>query len=283
MIRRTQHDGDEEDCRSSTLTKSRLAIAEEDIARYETDGAICLRGVIQDEWIERLRDATERLIADGGQDMSKKGESGRFVGDLHVWRKDETFRAFALEGPTAAIAKALMRSNEVRLFSDQLFVKEPGTSSLTPWHHDQTYWPVLGDHVCSVWVPMDPVTVESSGLEYIRGSHRWGRRFDPEAFGDRSLDSLRDAANEKMPDIDADRASYDFLSWDLGPGDCLVHHSLAVHGAGGNRSQTVRRRAISTRWFGDQAVYRPTASFPPDVVGLQPGAPMTSAMFPRVV
>lgn len=257
-----------------------MVIGDNDIRRYEEDGAICLRGVIEPEWLDCLREATERAVDSGGMDMNKKGQSGKFIGDLNMFHKDPDFRAFAFEGPSWQIAQTLMRSTAVRLFSDQLFVKEPGTSTPTPWHHDQTYWPVTGDHVCSVWVTMDPVTSETSGLEYVRGSHRWGRRFNPEDFGEMSLAMLHDAANETMPDIDADRDDYDFLSWDMEPGDCLVHHSLAVHGAGGNRSSTQRRRAISTRWFGDQAYFRPNGPFQPAMVGLQHGEPMTSPMFP---
>lgn len=266
----------------ATTATETLAISEQDILQYEVDGAICLRGVISPEWLDRLRGATVRALDAGVMDMNKKGGTGRFLGDLNLFHKDPDFRAFAFEGPSWEIARTLMRSREVRLFSDQLFVKEPGTSTPTPWHHDQTYWPVVGDHVCSVWVTMDPVSSETSGLEYIRGSHRWGRRFNPADFGEMSLEMLHDAANEMMPDIDADRAAYDFLSWDMEPGDCLVHHALAVHGAGGNRSSTRQRRAISTRWFGDEAYFRPHGPFQTEMVGLEAGQRMTSPMFPLV-
>lgn len=87
-----------------------------------------------------------------------------------MFRKDRDFLEFAFESPSWQIAKTLMRSSEVRLFADPLFVKEPGTATPTPLHHDQPYWPVLGEHVSSVWVTMDSVTKETSGLEYIRGS-----------------------------------------------------------------------------------------------------------------
>ena len=116
----------------------------------------------------------------------------------------------------------------------------------------------------------------------IFAARRWNKRFDPADFGNLSVERLRDSRNDKMPDIAANRDQYEFLSWDMEPGDCLVHHSLAVHGAGGNRSATQRRRAISTRWFGDQAYYRPHGSLQPDVVGLKPGARITSPMFPAV-
>lgn len=66
------------------------------------------------------------------------------------------------------------------------------------------------------------------------------------------------------------------------PGDVLVHHSLAVHGAGGNRSQTRRRRAVATRWFGDDARFRPVSLFTEELTGLKAGEPMSNSklLFP---
>ena len=41
-----------------------------------------------------------------------------------------------------------------------MLVKEPGTAASTSWHHDQSYYPVDGDDVCSLWIPVDPVSEE---------------------------------------------------------------------------------------------------------------------------
>jgi ectoine hydroxylase-related dioxygenase (phytanoyl-CoA dioxygenase family) len=268
----------------SNEIKDSHAISDQVVQQYQEDGAICLRGVVGADWIERLKEATEVILQARGQNLNNKGASGNFRGDLDMWLRNEGFRDFALHGPTGDIAKRMMRSNAVQLFSDQLFVKEPGTSTPSPWHHDQTYWPVLGDQVCSIWVAMDPVSRETSGLEYVRGSHRWGRRFKVQAFGDRSLPGLDVPSNEDIPDFNANRHQYQFLSWDLEPGDVLVHHSLTVHGAGGNLSQTRRRRAVATRWFGDDATFRPVSLYSEDMTGLRAGEPMSNSklLFPPV-
>jgi ectoine hydroxylase-related dioxygenase (phytanoyl-CoA dioxygenase family) len=48
------------------------------------------------------------------------------------------------------------------------------------------------------------------------------------------------------------------------PGDCIVHHPLAVHGAGANASLEQRRVALSTRFFGGDATwYGPRTTFTP--------------------
>jgi hypothetical protein len=50
-----------------------------------------------------------------------------------------------------------MGSDYSAFLYDQLFVKEPQTKE------DRPYWAVTGEHICSVWVPLDPVKKETVG------------------------------------------------------------------------------------------------------------------------
>jgi len=53
-----------------------------------------------------------------------------------------------------------------------------------------------------------------------------------------------------LPDFHDFPNEFEFLSWDLEPGDCLIFQIDIVHYAYGNTSNR-RRRALSTRWFDD--------------------------------
>ena len=44
------------------------------------------------------------------------------------------------------------------------------------------YREVGGDQVAILWLALDPVDLASGAVEYVKGSHRWGRRFLPETF-----------------------------------------------------------------------------------------------------
>ena len=52
---------------------------------------------------------------------------------------------------------------------------------MTPWHHDQSYYPLDGDDVVSLWVPVDPVPKEAA-VSFVSGSHSWGKWFTPRKF-----------------------------------------------------------------------------------------------------
>lgn len=52
-------------------------------------------------------------------------------------------------------------------------VKDPSTPKKTPWHHDQSYYPIDGDQLCSIWIPVDEVDLQSS-LKFVKGSHKFG-------------------------------------------------------------------------------------------------------------
>ncbi|MFQ5699679.1 MAG: phytanoyl-CoA dioxygenase family protein [Myxococcota bacterium] len=272
------------------------AIHDDEVAAYRSDGAAVIRGVVPEPWIERMRRAVDRVLAEPGPasvEYTPTGASGRYYGDFFVWLRDPDFRAFATESPLPALAARLMSASTVHLFYDQLLVKEPGTREETPWHHDLPYWPLRGDAIVSIWVPFDPASLETGAVRYIRGSHRWGRMFAPRAFGGQSgyADVYAQAGLEPLPDLEAEIDRHEVLAWTLEPGDVLVHHPLTLHHAPGNASATTRRRGLALRYVGEGTVYdarpgtfldnpRLRATLPE--IDARDGEPLHGPLFPRV-
>ncbi len=256
----------------------------EQIAAFRRDGAIVLRGVFG-EWVEPLRAGVARNMAESSADVRiyhGKDGSGLFFGDYANWSRIPEYRAFVFDSPAAAIAARLMGSRTARLFHEHVLVKEPGTDVPTPWHHDLPYYCVEGRQNVSMWLALDPVPAETT-VEFIAGSHDWGRRFRPERFNRTAL--YDDDGLEPVPDIDANRANFTILSWPLEPGDCVAFHFLTLHGAPGNRSAATRRRGFSSRWIGDDARFalRKGPTSPPfRGLKLAPGQPMDAPEFPLV-
>jgi ectoine hydroxylase-related dioxygenase (phytanoyl-CoA dioxygenase family) len=208
-----------------------------------------------------------------------RGGSGNFFGDTFVWAHEAGFRSFLHGSPAAEITATIMRSVKVNLFFDQILVKEPGTSTPTIWHHDQPFWPVAGDQVCTLWLALDPVTAASGAVEYVKGSHRWGQRFKAESF-DAGEDYGEDLP--PIPDIEAMRGELEFAQFEMAPGDCTLHQGLTVHWAPGNSTDDVRRRAYVSRWAGDDATYYPRPRIQKMLYDpqLTAGGPLDSELWP---
>jgi len=268
---------------SPTLPRDLTA---QEIAAYENDGIVCLRNMFSSEWVDALRDAAEVSMQDPGELHAElaqyKKDKGRFFHDTFIWPRNEVCRQFVFESPAAMIAAKIMRATRINVFFDQWLIKEPGTATETPWHHDMTYWPIDGRQICTVWVALDPVNRDSGAVEYIKGSHSWGQKYKPASFsgGDQYKESL-----PAVPDIGDNRDQYDFAQFDLQPGDCTVHHGLTVHGSPGNASNTLRRRAYVSRWTGDDVVFHPREGLQemPPMPDLDPGDSLDSDLWPRII
>ena len=261
-------------------------VASSEIAAYERDGVVCLRGVLDRGWIERMRAAVDRVMAAPsarGRNLNKDGSPGRFFQDVYMWTYDEDFRACALESPVAATVARCMRSARVNILADMLLCKEPHTPREAPWHHDQPYNWVDGWQACGVWIGFDSTDRESGAVEWIRGSHRWGRWFEAEAF-DPTL-SFASGEFEPLPDIEGRREDYDIVRFETEPGDVIVNHLLVLHHSPGNFSRR-RRRALTYRFAGDDATFAVRKAAPPlpDDPGLGAGDPFPPdhPLFPQV-
>jgi ectoine hydroxylase-related dioxygenase (phytanoyl-CoA dioxygenase family) len=254
-----------------------------DVERFQADGAIVLRGVFRD-WVEPLRAGVAKVMADPGPlERTYRPQDGAapFFQDFCNWQRIPEFRAFVLESPAAAIAARLMRSKTARFFHDHVLVKEPGASTVTPWHQDQPYYAVEGAQSVSFWTPLDPVARDTV-MECVAGSHRWGKGFRPTRFDGTALYPKDDF--EQIPDIEAQRGELAIVGWDMEPGDAIAFSFRTVHGAPANRSARTRR-AFSSRWVGDDAVFverggRTSPPFPD--LKLKPGEPLVSPEFPVI-
>ncbi|MDP6707197.1 MAG: phytanoyl-CoA dioxygenase family protein [Alphaproteobacteria bacterium] len=270
------------------MNRSTATVSEAEVAAFRRDGVVCLRQAFDREWIAALVEAVERDKAAPGpmvRHNTPDGVTGEFFVDFQLWRRWPECRRFVEESPAAAIAARLLGASEVVFYHDHLLVKEPNTPLPTPWHHDQPYYPVDGRMVGSIWLPLDPVD-RATSLEFVAGSHRWGRWFRPRYFNaDGTALVPGDDGMEEAPDVEAGRDEYEILGWEMVPGDCLFFHALTLHGAAGNASSTRRRRAYATRWLGEDARYaeRPGRVSPPiEGHGLKAGDPMACELFPVV-
>lgn len=237
-------------------------------AAFVRDGVVHLEQVLDRSVVMAMAEPVERaLVGDQSADLGALADAdgveggARFVAGVDHWRHDEDFRRFACDSALPEVAATLLGSDTVALYEDSVLVKEPGSPYRTEFHTDAAYFHIAGDQACTFWVPLDEVSVDSGAVQYVKGSHRWDRRFRPHLFT--LTDPIPGTEGEEVPDVWSDPDLQPLLlGFDVAPGDVVVHHYRTLHGAGANTSETTRRRAISVRYCGDDARYQ-----------FKPGAP----------
>ena len=259
------------------------------IQAYERDGVVSLRRAFDDGWVDSLRKGVDRAIEDGlksGGDqvvnVSNPGESGFFFYDMFLWQRYERFRKFAFESPAADLAREVMRSETMTFYYDLVLSKEPGTTSPTPWHYDEAYWPVSGTQICNLWTALDHIP-QQTALRFAIGSHRHEKNYRAVGFG--AGIEYADQTDPLPPDWSVDDGGCEIGYAPLVPGDCLLINLRTHHCAPGNPSTARRRRALATHWLGDDARYNDKSwECDPNArgEGLVHGGLMTCETFPRV-
>lgn len=255
----------------------------EDIASFQSDGAVCLRGLFK-PWLALIEAGIERNMAEPGPyaaENLKPGEGGRFFDDYCNWQRIPEFRQVIFESPIAEVAAKIMRSKSAQLFHDHVLVKEPGTAKPTPWHQDIPYYFTDGTQTVSFWIPVEPV--QETTLRFIAGSHLWDKWVLPVRWLGNESFYPDPARYRAVPDPDKE-PGYQVLEWAMEPGDAVLFDYRTVHGARGNLTAR-RRRVLSLRFVGDDVVYgeRPGRTSPPfPGHGMAPGERLRQDWFPVV-
>ena len=276
-------------------------ITDEQIWTYRSDGVVLIKQAFDQDWIELLREAWNRMRRDmrdnatnnyrfppeylaDDPDLAREiatildeDESQRKMYTeqapgflrckyMHLWSTE--FREFALRSPAGELIGQVIGANEVRFFLDAIFMKEAGVETSTYWHADQSAWPTEGEHVPTMWMPLLPVKHNLSSLEFVAGSHHDKRLPWPNTYNAKILG--RPADRPEYVDFETRRndPSVRFLAFDMEPGDALVIHPRTYHGGGPNLHPTQPRIALSTRWFGDDVTWDPR----PECINI-PGIP----------
>jgi ectoine hydroxylase-related dioxygenase (phytanoyl-CoA dioxygenase family) len=267
------------------------AATDEVIDAYWRDGAVVLHGVFEPQLVAQLTAGIEAVRArpDGECHwyVGGPGQDRVFFNATRMWPRVAAFRRFVRESGVAALAGRIARSRRLNLLWDGVFYRTEGVEQPTPWHQDAPYWPVEGERIVSVWIPVDAVSGESV-LGFVRGSHRMGR-FQRRSFRDGGRSAHFEAGDSAdarpLPDIDAGVPGFEVVREAMQPGDCLVFHGLTLHGSPGNRARASRLRVVSFRFAGDGTtfVHRPEGTSPSFPAAVQrAGEPVGGEMFPEV-
>lgn len=232
--------------------------------QYAADGVVKIPGLLSPQWISKLLEAVEEVRAHpAGEPLPwPTVQTSRAPGRLTIrwmWRDVDGVRRFFTDSGVAAVVGGVIRAKRLQYWYDLTFVQEPGADGEgSPWHHDIAAFCLKGTQIPSLWIALTDVSANSSPLKCIRGSHRNPTQFRPPVYVDPNI-KLPDDYGE-LPDVEAQisAGAMEVLTWDFKAGDALIIHPYTLHGAPSNRSESARI-AFTTRWAGDDVVWRPDA------------------------
>lgn len=236
------------------------ALNDLDLARFERDGFLVVRGLAKDELRTGMRARVEQMLsplqapaefeADVGyvgapaSRSAAGGDTPRRL--LHAFSRDRLFADWATGSLVGGHLARMMGSTDIRLSQchhNCVMTKLPGFSSETLWHQDIRYWSFDKPELVSVWLPLGREWAGNGGLLVIPGSHR------------ADLDRGRlDAALFLRTELAENRALIDSaVPVEMEPGDALFFHCRTYHAAGMNRTDQTKLSVVFTYHRADNA------------------------------
>jgi ectoine hydroxylase-related dioxygenase (phytanoyl-CoA dioxygenase family) len=139
--------------------------------------------------------------------------------------KEGLFRVNAL-----AVAQQLL-GPETKAGGEHAILKPPAIGAPTPWHQDEAYWnPGLHYNSISIWMPLQPATVENGCMQFVPGSHREGVQPHHNINNDPRVHGL------EIDQFDPNQA----VACPIPAGGVTIHHCRTIHYAGPNQTDQPR-------------------------------------------
>ena len=143
-------------------------LTKQEIINYKNDGAVVLRKKFNIHWIKKLKKGIDKdLKSPSPRLVSHTKETGvpSYFEDYWSWNLFPEFKDFVFNSQCSQIASELLSAKRINLVMDNWFLREAGSKSQAPFHHDISYFDFNG-LMCVLWLPLEPVKKEEFALAY---------------------------------------------------------------------------------------------------------------------
>ena len=166
---------------------------------------------------------------------------------VNLWTDYPAVKPYTFHPRLAESVRRLAECRHVRLYHDHALVKPPGEKSReTNWHQDAPYWPMDPVGALSAWVAVDDVDIQNGCMQFIPGSHQYGK-LAPIKLGVDGESVVEKMKQEGQPVGEP-------AVMDMPAGGVTFHHGCLFHYATPNRSDRPRR-AFAIIYIPDYAVF----------------------------
>lgn len=205
------------------------------LSDYERDGCIRIRGFLTPERVAEVRKNLERYIRDilpgvpeGARVFEADGKAVRNLWNLEKY--DPWFDEFARDPKILELIGKLVHG-EPLLVAVETFNKPARIGSGVPHHQDNAYFCQSPPDMLTLWIALDPATMENGPIYYVKGSHKNGTK-PHHASGVKGNSML--LSDAPVPDPAKE------MCGTLNSGDALIHHCQTIHYSAPNKSDQPR-------------------------------------------
>ncbi len=239
----------------------------EKITSYRERGFVHIPGILTPEEAAHFY---EVALAFSKEPRSHVHGGNIFTQLVNVWQESEGMRALTLHRNIGAIA-AKLAGTPLRLWHDQILIKQPHNNAATEFHQDQPYWPHANcPHPISAWVALCDVPVEKGCMTFLPGSQK-RTELPAQNFGD----------DKSLFAIAPDLTWSERITVPLRAGDCTFHHGRCAHMATPNFTDDPRVAHIIIFMHTD-TTYNGAPHIVTDPLGLSVGDRLDGDTFPAV-
>ena len=161
--------------------------------------------------------------------------------DMHLY--DTFFAAYLHKSRFEELAEILL-DEKVSGRTIEYFNKPPKIGKATPPHQDGYYFMITPQRAVTMWMALENVDEQNGCVRYIKGTHLKGMRPHGRTTTTGFSQGISDYGEKDFADE---------IPFPAKPGDLLVHHSMTIHRADANSSDTRSRKALGLIYFGESA------------------------------
>lgn len=237
------------------------------ISRFFSQENILELGTALDQAVTSKR---ERIL--GGDGETDDDYNRVFNQMVNLWVDHEIIRKYSFDTRLAEVARKISKCKRLVIYHDHGLIKPSGEESkATNWHQDAPYWPMEQVGALSAWIAVDDVTLDNGCMQFIPGSHKYGR-LAPVALSTEGESVLKDI-EETDTKVEVEPAVMEMEA-----GSVTFHHGCTFHYATPNRT-TSPRRALAIIYIPEYVKYNGRWNAGGDQ-GLTPGEPFGGSMHP---